>query len=263
MGLKQWKVKMTYPVFTSPYSGVGIDFKFGAFERIGDRKLKYLPERPVKFINFAAANDHGNDTGISAAIKNYMGVVSTALSNSHNKVGTGGMGSLMAEIGVPTLTILDCLWINANPYPSLSTGPGTSYIEAIRVNILAASSDPIALSFWSAKNILVPAAIIKGYTFLDSIDPTKTVKGGLSQAFGVWLPKSLDELTRAGYNFTLDEEKMNIYVDSQVSNAGSPVNPLIWVRRTLLGIVGASLITVITKRVLKKKNISLFKKKHE
>jgi hypothetical protein len=219
-------------------------------------------EDRLRIINLPVLKSHSG-YGVTAAMKNYMGVVSTALSNSHNKVATGGMGTIMAEIGVPTLTIIDSLWINANPYPSLSTGPGTSYNEAIRVNILAASTDPVALSFWSAKNILIPAAKIRGYTSVDSIDPTKTTKGGLSEAFGVWLPKSLDELTRVGYNFTLDEEKMNVYVDSQVSSAGSPVNPLIWVRWALLGITCASLITVITIRLLKKKNISLVKKNHE
>jgi hypothetical protein len=34
----------------------------------------YLPEKPVKIGNFAVLNTHGDDTGITSSIKNYMGI---------------------------------------------------------------------------------------------------------------------------------------------------------------------------------------------
>jgi len=74
LGLKKWKVKTIYPIFTSAYSGINIDFKKGAFKRNG-RDVIYLPSKPIKFINFAVLNTHGNDTGITSSIKNYMGIV--------------------------------------------------------------------------------------------------------------------------------------------------------------------------------------------
>jgi hypothetical protein len=62
------KAKMTYPIFTSRYSGVTIDLRHGAW-----RNGKFT-QQPVKLINFAALNHHGN-SGVTAAIKNYMGIV--------------------------------------------------------------------------------------------------------------------------------------------------------------------------------------------
>ena len=62
------KTKMTYPIFTSKYSKVTIDLKNGAW------KDGHYTGQPVKLINFSALNHHGN-AGITAATKNYMGIV--------------------------------------------------------------------------------------------------------------------------------------------------------------------------------------------
>jgi hypothetical protein len=64
------KVKMSYPIFTSTFSGITIDFKSGAW-----KEGKYI-ERPVKFINFASLYVHpGRYAGATACVKNYLGVV--------------------------------------------------------------------------------------------------------------------------------------------------------------------------------------------
>lgn len=62
------KTKMTYPVFTSNFSGVTIDFKNGAW-----KNGKYTGQS-VKFINMSALRHHSN-AGVTATIKNYLGVV--------------------------------------------------------------------------------------------------------------------------------------------------------------------------------------------
>lgn len=62
------KAKMSYPIFTSRYSGVTIDFKNGAW------KSGEYTEQPIKFINISALRNHSN-SGVTAAIKNYLGVV--------------------------------------------------------------------------------------------------------------------------------------------------------------------------------------------
>ena len=62
------KVMMSYPLFTSQYSGVKIDFFKGPW-----KDGKYL-ERELKFINFSALNTHGGDTGVTASVKNYLGI---------------------------------------------------------------------------------------------------------------------------------------------------------------------------------------------
>jgi len=61
---------MTYPIFTSSYSGIRIDLKNGAW-----RDGRYLNDRRVRLINFAALNHHGRYAGVSASVKNLMGVV--------------------------------------------------------------------------------------------------------------------------------------------------------------------------------------------
>jgi len=62
------KVKMSYPIFTSAFSGVTIDFKNGAW------KDGEYTGQPVKFINMSALRNHSN-VGVTATIKNYLGVV--------------------------------------------------------------------------------------------------------------------------------------------------------------------------------------------
>ena len=62
------KCMMTYPVFTSRYSGKKIDLMKGSF-----RNGKYINN--VKFINFSCLNHHSYAFGITASIKNLMGVV--------------------------------------------------------------------------------------------------------------------------------------------------------------------------------------------
>jgi len=61
---------MTYPVFTSSYSGITIDLKNGLWIN-----GEYLNDRQLKFINFSALNHHGRYCGVTASVKNLMGVV--------------------------------------------------------------------------------------------------------------------------------------------------------------------------------------------
>lgn len=62
------KTKMTYPIFTSSFSGITIDFKNGAW------KNGNYTGQPVKFINISSLRNHSN-AGVTATIKNYLGVV--------------------------------------------------------------------------------------------------------------------------------------------------------------------------------------------
>jgi len=63
------KTRMSYPIFTSRYSGITIDFKKGAW------KNGYYTNQPIKFIDTSAINYHSSIFGITACIKNYLGVV--------------------------------------------------------------------------------------------------------------------------------------------------------------------------------------------
>lgn len=116
------------------------------------------------------------------------------------------MGTEMAQTRVPTLNIIDAIWINATP----GGGPLTPYANASRVNIIAAGRDPVALDYWAAKNILVPAAKKLGYKNVDCLDPDVARSG----YFGSWLRLSMKELQRAGYPSTVDMDAVNITVSS-------------------------------------------------
>jgi hypothetical protein len=104
------------------------------------------------------------------------------------------------------LNVIDAIWVNAAP----GRGPSTRYADATRVNIIAAGRDPVALDYWAAKNILVPAAVKLGYKNVDSLNPDITRYG----YFGDWLQLSMKELQRAGYPSTIDMDRVNITVSS-------------------------------------------------
>jgi len=196
-------IYVSYPKFKTEL-GTYISFKHGLWNG-----TEY--EKRLKVINLPVLKSH-SIYGVTASLKNYMGVQSEGLANGHSTVATGGMGTLIAECGLPTLNIVDAIWVNANPYPSGSTGPATSYDEATRVNILIAGEDPVALDYWAAKHVLLSTASSIGYNDIDSFNPDNTERSGLREAFGVWLNLTKNELISKSYNVTTDENRMNIYV---------------------------------------------------
>ncbi|HOI76873.1 MAG TPA: DUF362 domain-containing protein [Methanofastidiosum sp.] len=194
-------VIVSYPKFKTKY-GTYISFKYGVWNQT---KNEYDSNK-LKVINVPVLKSHGT-YGVTASVKHYMGVVSDKLTNhnAHNSVGSGGMGTQMAETRVPTLNIIDAIWINAIP----KGGPITSYNKAYQSKIIAVSTDPIALDYWSAKNILMPASKKIGYTNVISLDPDYQEV----RSFGSWLLRSKEALNRAGYNYTTDIKKISVYVD--------------------------------------------------
>jgi hypothetical protein len=151
-------IYVSYPKFETAF-GTYISFKHGIWNGSGY-------EKRLKVINMPVLKSH-EWYGVTASLKHYMGVQSEGeqaqrppggLANGHNTVGTGGMGTLMVETGLPTLNIIDAIWINANPANSALSGPSTPYSRATRVNILLAGTDPVALDYWAAKHVLVQTA---------------------------------------------------------------------------------------------------------
>ncbi|MEM2850004.1 MAG: DUF362 domain-containing protein, partial [Candidatus Bathyarchaeia archaeon] len=196
-------IMVSYPKFRTIF-GTYISFKYGVWD---DDAKTYNSDR-LKVINFPVLKSH-SIYGVTACVKHYMGVGSDKLTATlgarmHNTVGTGGMGTEMVETRFPVLNIIDAIWVNAIP----GNGPSTSYGDATRVNIIAASTDPVALDYWAAKYILLEVAQFKGYSGVSSIDPDNVETG----SFGYWLRLSMDEIRRAGYQATVDEDYMNVYV---------------------------------------------------
>lgn len=176
---------MTYPIFTSSYSGITIDLKNGAWQ-----KGRYLKNRKVKFINFSALNHHGWYSGVTASVKNLMGVVDMTCGfhastpedvyNVHfigvekyiryvskipsrylTKLRTtlrlkayenfhftgGALGTFMRDIRLPDLNIITAHWVG---WGSRWDVKKSSYPKAILAGV-----DPIALDYIAAKDILL------------------------------------------------------------------------------------------------------------
>lgn len=205
-GLKKWKVKMSYPVFTSAYSGITIDFKRGAFMRDGKGSGQYLVDRPVKFINFPVLNSHGEDTGITSAIKNYMGItdmscgawgvkpdgyvnVHTCGEKHYPYAKAGPLGYFIKTIRKADLNVVTAEWVG--------WGHRTEVDKAKRVRTILASTDPIALDYYGAKYIVLRLSNKKDYH--DPDNPRSSVR------------KFLELALESVVEGTLEENKMKVH----------------------------------------------------
>jgi len=209
-------IYITYPKFRTVF-GTYISFKHGIWNGTAY-------ENRLKVINMPILKTHYR-FGVTGAVKHYIGVNSEnslgqgGLGNGHNSVATGGMGTLMVETRLPTLNIVDAIWVNANAPPSTMAGPQTAYGSATRANTLIAGTDPVALDYWAAKHVLVQASQLIGYNDTHTLHPDSANATGLQQntPFGTWLNRTENEVLAAGYNATTDENHMNIYVRSETT----------------------------------------------
>jgi hypothetical protein len=197
-------LNVSYPKFQTQY-GTYISFKYGVYTGT------YNSEK-LKVINIPVLKSHMY-YGVTACLKHYMGVVSQDLTDAHYAVGAGAMGTEMAETRFPTLNIIDAIWVNANPKESGSPGPSTPYGVASFTDVIGVSLDPVALEYYAAKHILIPAAIHKGYTQYSSLDPDyEPITPGLLESYHNYLERSMNELKSAGYQVTMNPAEMNVYV---------------------------------------------------
>jgi hypothetical protein len=193
---------VSYPKFTTPFK-TQISFKYGVYKP----EIQDYDTDKLKIINVPVLKTH-MIYGVTGAIKHYMGVPSDKLSAGlgyriHNAVGKGAMGTLMTQTRVPTLNIIDAIYVNPIP----KDGPKTPYMHATQTNIIAASTDPVVIDYWSSKYILCAICDENGDN-TSTLDPDNTSKG----EFGDWLRLSLKELNAAGYSYTLDENSFNVFV---------------------------------------------------
>lgn len=178
------KCILSYPIFTSSYSGVTIDFKNGAWYR-----GRYTGQ-PLKFINFSALNHHSEYCGVTASVKNYMGIVDMTCGyqgttpegfwNAHfigirdnvtiplfkylpwrirAKVDSlykmkyfhhtaGVLGSIMRDVRMADLNIITAHWVG---YGSRIDTHLSGYAKTV-----LASRDPVALDYIAGKTVLSP-----------------------------------------------------------------------------------------------------------
>jgi hypothetical protein len=124
------------------------------------------------------------------------------------------------------------VWINPHPLEdSYIVGPWSSYSAARATDIIGASLDPIAMDYWIAKHVLMPTAEYLNYTEYTSLDPDNaTIHQNLyhghimqDESFHNYLERSMNELGDAGFQVTMNETEMNVFVSALV--ATTPVTP--------------------------------------
>lgn len=217
----QTQIRVSYPKFRSSW-GTYVSYKHGIWNAAW---ASYDHDRLV-VINVPVFKTH-SIYGVTAAVKNHMGVVTQSLStDSHNGVGRGGLGSVLAEVRVPDLTILDCIWVLARP----GLGPSASYAQASRRDQLLAGFDPVALDVWAVKNILVPQIIANGYTPGDyqAQDPDNA-----DSTIRRYLDRSMNEMLAAQIPTTNDGASVRLWVFGEVP----PIPALSTVGMVLLAMV--------------------------
>jgi uncharacterized protein (DUF362 family) len=197
---------VSYPKFTTEY-GTHVSFKLGVWN---ENTEKYDTES-LKVINLSMLKTH-LVYGVTASVKNYMGVPSDVLTSeitgrnldTHKTIGKGGMGALMVNTRYPILNIIDSIWINPVPLQ----GPSTPYTSAKQINVITASTDPVALDYWSVKHILLQNWENRVGEISASIDPDNTEPG----FFGDWLRSSMNEILLSGIHVNVDESYMNVFI---------------------------------------------------
>lgn len=192
-------IVISYPKFTTEY-GTKISVKNGIWNN------ESYDSDVVKLINMPILKSHWLYRA-TACVKNYMGMPSQNLSSKaggdpHNSVALGSMGEMMARSRMPSLNILDMIYIGARG------GPWLTYDEASDYFAIAASTDPFALDYWAVKNVLMPEALAVGNSNSTSMDPDSTIPG----SFGHWMKLALGESQKAGYeDFIFGSESVVVH----------------------------------------------------
>lgn len=193
-------IKVSYAKFRST-AGTYISYRNGIWDPDTE---SYDPDRLV-VINVPILKTH-SIYSVTASVKNHMGVITQSQgTDSHAGVSRGGLGSVMADVRAPDLTILDCIWILARP----GLGPSAPYANASRRDELVASVDPVALDMWAVKHILVPQILANGFTpsqFWATQDPDNA-----DSTFRRYLDKSMNEMLLAGIATTNDYTLADVY----------------------------------------------------
>jgi uncharacterized protein (DUF362 family) len=200
----QTLIRVSYPKFRTP-RGTCVSYKHGIWNTLSS---SYDQDRLV-VINVPVLKTHFI-YGVTAAVKNHMGVITQSLStDSHTGVGRGGLGSVLAEVRVPDLTVLDCIWVLARP----GSGPSATYAQSSRRDQLLAGFDPVALDAWAVKNILAPQMSANGYAPGDyaAQDPDNP-----NSTFRLYLDRSMNELLAAQIPCTNDYQAVRLWTFGQV-----------------------------------------------
>jgi hypothetical protein len=193
---------VSYPKFRTKY-GKYISFRHGVW----NPGTSSYNSKKLVLLNVPVLKGHFI-YGVTACVKHYMGVVSDKLQSgtAHRAVRTGGMGTMIAMTRAPDLNILDAIYVNS----TCGKGPSCSLDDATQLNLVMASTDPVALDYWATKNVLMEVAKQQDQTDLSKFDLDNTEPG----SHGEWMKKSVAEMQKAGLPFTDNMNRVNVYKTS-------------------------------------------------
>ena len=141
-----------------------------------------------------------------------MGVLSTPLCNDgfdqhRGMVEHGLMGRMMAQVIYPDLNLIDANYIGVS-----SRGPASSYESAYKSDLVLAGRDPIALDYYAGKYILYPLTEFERH-HPDSQETKRTSYSGYPyNVFRQYLISSKKELDKGGYQSTMDDKQIQVFV---------------------------------------------------
>lgn len=196
---------VSYPIFTTKF-GSRISLKDGIWNGKGFDKSH------LKFINMPVLKSHSL-MGVTAAIKHYMGVLSTPLCNDgfdqhQGMIKEGLMGRMMAEVIYPDLNVIDANYIGVSP-----RGPTSSYSSAHKADIVLAGTDPVALDYYAGKYILYPLTEFERHDpDSQNVSQVSGSRGYPFNAFNQYLTSSKRELEKNGYRVTMNEKEIQVFV---------------------------------------------------
>lgn len=137
---------VSYPCFTSD-GGNRVELKEGIWDGSAHKNN-------LKLINVPVLKHH--DTGgseITASVKHFYGILSMKdgwSSPRHYDILGETCGKMIVSVSPPVLNIMDAIWV------SHSALKGYPEYRTFQANQIAASQDPVALDYWTAKHILYP-----------------------------------------------------------------------------------------------------------
>ncbi|HVR62491.1 MAG TPA: DUF362 domain-containing protein [Polyangia bacterium] len=168
---------LTWPVFTSPRSGLVVDFRDGLHRREGGRRVA-VSDRKLTWINMTTANEHAS-TGFTGAVKSPMGIVDMSAGRlgadrrvqdfqSVHYFGApranwrmaGPLAQFSTHVRHPDLYLTVAHWMAATPRQGWPGGDEHDIrleaTSAFPTRALVAGTDPVAIDTWCIRNLLMP-----------------------------------------------------------------------------------------------------------
>lgn len=147
--------KISYPKFRSPSGNYYISLRYGVW----DSTSAVYDSSRLCIIDFPVLKAH-SWAGATIAVKNWIGLLTTAYATErygnwndmHNNYffGTYALVARVMAVTFPKLSIVDAAW-------TTTYGPNNlTWVQ--NTKMLVASTDPVAVSWYSAKFILTPIA---------------------------------------------------------------------------------------------------------